>query len=76
MCTPNYMTTEDIRLVADWQDEFIIPAGTFVKPVDLVYVPKHVVDSKYNMHYNKDEDQFCYSSYGMHIIPNKFIRKV
>jgi hypothetical protein len=74
--TPDYLTTQDIELTADWTDKLIIPAGSFVQPMDYGYVPKHCRDSKFNRGYDKNIHWFCYTRFGIFVLPKAMIRAV
>lgn len=76
--TANYLTIEAVEIHRGYGSESItIPQGTFVKPIEFCYVPKHVRDDMFNHNvYNKDTHIYCYSSYGMYPILRTKIREV
>lgn len=75
MSTPDYVLKEEYRFSVGPQDVRVLPAGTFVRPIELYYVPKHVVDNPDYRHFNKHEEVFCYTRYGIIPIPRKHIRR-
>ncbi len=50
-------------------------AGTFVRPIDLKYVPKHITDDERWKYFDKNTDVFCYYSGGIVPIPKALIRE-
>lgn len=73
---PDYALMEDFTYKVGLWESKVMPAGTFLRPVELCYVPKHVVDDSRWSRYDKINDIFCYSSYGFIPIPRKLIRQV
>lgn len=65
--TPNYRLTSDVVVQFDKNDFVILPGGSFVRPIQLYYVPNHVlefwpgVDGQYHV--------FAYTHYGIVPIP-------
>lgn len=52
-----------------------IPAGTFVRPIEYQYVPKHVKeDDRWTRNFNPETEIYCHTSYGMVPVPRKSIR--
>lgn len=76
MKTPNYVLTQDFVAIFGVQDQKILPAGSFVKPVEFTYVPKHVIEGPYGKSFNKRTDVFCYTRIGFISIPRAWIREV
>lgn len=72
--TPNYILTEDFRLQMGMFDTKEIPEGTFVRPIKLEYVPKHVTE-KYK-YFDKTHEIYVYSRYGIFPVPKALIREV
>lgn len=72
---PDYVITEDYSFTFDRTDTKTLPAGSFVKPIELVYVPKHVVEQDRWRGFNKAKDVFCYTRLGIVSIPRKIIRE-
>lgn len=73
--------TPDYRLNAEWSynansfTSFTLPAGTFVRPIEKKYVPKHVLEDT-RWRYSSSSDIYCYCRYGIVPIPAKYITKV
>lgn len=76
MKTPDYVLDSDCEMVDEFWNKKTIPAGTFVKPIDFYYVPKHVREMPLNRYYDKDKETFCYCSYGIVLLPKNKIRRV
>lgn len=56
-------------------DQRTLPSGSFVKPMNIAYVPKHCLkDNQFN--YHPETDQFCFTRYGFIPIPKKLIMEV
>lgn len=76
--TPNYRLNTDFSYSASpgmWanMDQKVIPAGSYVRPLELTYVPKHVVEDKRWEFFNKDLDVFCYTKNGIIPIPRAYL---
>lgn len=60
----NYVLKQEYRF--DHRGELVtLPAGTFVRPLSLEYVPKHILEDKANKYFNPDMEVFCYTRYGI-----------
>lgn len=53
------------------RDSFTLPSGSFVTPLQLKYVPKHVRDSN---HCNLKLEMYCHTHFGIIPIPLKILR--
>lgn len=74
--TPNYILDEDFVYYDDNRNAQTIQAGEFVRPINIEYVPKHVLEDGRWWGYNKETDVFCYTRFGMLLIPKKLIVRV
>ncbi len=74
MRTHDCVTTEEIRIHVLPADTLVIPAGTFVKPIEFHYLPVHVKDNHKSI--NKLTEVICYTRYGMIRIDRSKIRRV
>lgn len=74
--TPDYVLTEDVYYKANTYDEKQIPAGSFVRPIELSYVPKHIIEDTRWRWFNKDLEVFCYTHYGILPIAKDKMRQV
>jgi hypothetical protein len=72
--TPNYMLTEEVRFI-NYGETKTIPKGAFVRPIELKYVPKHVLDSPNNRFFNSATEVFAFTRYGIVAIPKSSIRE-
>lgn len=70
----NFITQESHSFAQGMYDTKIIPAGTFVRPIEYCYVPKHVKDDPRWRHFDQKTEIFCYCSYGMVPILREKIR--
>ncbi len=74
MSTPDYMLTEDFNYQPTRPNSFVIAAGTFLRPIDFYYVPRHIREE--NKFFNKETEVYCYCYYGILVFPKEVIRKV
>lgn len=75
MATPNYaMHTEYSLPNYPGDDPIVLIKGSFVRPMELSYVPKHVKENpRWVRIFNPTMDVFAYTYYGILPIPrNKF----
>lgn len=70
--TPNYVLQEDHSFNQGTQDVRTLPAGTFVRPIEFRYLPRHITDK--NQEYERSV--YCYTRYGIISIPRHKIREV
>lgn len=61
--TANYMLKESVIIHYGPHDQKVIPAGSFVSPVELKYVPKHVIAQYPSWAMGKD-DVYIYTKFG------------
>lgn len=76
MKVEDIVTKQEFSLHISVWDVKIIPAGTFVKPIELRYLPKHVVDDPRWNEYDVEISVFCYTSYGIIPLPRSLLRTV
>lgn len=68
--TPNYVLTEDHNF-GPFGDQKTLEVGSFVRPIEYIYVPKHCLEKGvHNRAFS-----YCYTRYGIILIPNALIRK-
>lgn len=65
--TPDYVLQSDFHMRSGNGDPIVLLAGSFVRPLDLRWVPPHIKDDERNRYFNKDTQIYCYTSFG--IIP-------
>jgi hypothetical protein len=77
MSTPNYVTKEDFRFMSDslWNEK-VLESGTFVRPIELAYVPKHIRDNPMNRWFDAEKEVYVYCSFGIIAIPKNIVRKL
>lgn len=69
-----YMLNESFPFESPTTKQTItLPPGTFVKPIEDVYLPKHVKESLDYKYHDPKEVVFCYCSLGIIPIPKKII---
>lgn len=73
--TPNYVLSESHTYSVGPMDTRTLAAGTFVRPIELPYVPKHVTEDSQNRWFDKETQIYCYCRYGILAIPKKLIRE-
>lgn len=77
MATPNFVLSRNVSVTGEnFQNNIDLSAGTFVRPIDPVYVPKHILDAPMNRWFNEKTEFYCYTPKGILIIPKDAIRKV
>lgn len=74
MATPDYVLVSEHRYKSGSAEAAILPEGTFVRPIDLKYVPKHVVEADLWRYFNSDKEVFCYTRLGIIAIPKELLR--
>lgn len=72
---PEYILDQEYRY-GPMNDPQILPQGSFVKPIEYMWVPKHVIDGEPGKYFNKLTDMFYYTKYGFVAIPTKYVRKI
>lgn len=66
---PTYVTKEDHVMYEGATGSKILPAHSFIRPIEWYYVPKHVIEDSRFKYTDEKTDLFCYTRYG--IIPIK-----
>lgn len=77
--TPNYRLCEDYSFgssnyMSSVKDQKTIPAGSYVRPIKLEYLPNHVLEDHRWRYTNKDTHIFCYTRFGIVPIPKTHLR--
>lgn len=73
--TPNFCLSADFMFSYDRHDTKTLPAGTFVRPLELQYVPQHVLDNPLWRGFNKDKEVFVYTKFGILAVPKHIVRE-
>jgi hypothetical protein len=72
--TPNYVITETHTFTAvGGSNSRTLPAGAFVRPIEVRYLPKHILDR--HRWYNIDSEVFVFTAYGIILIPRSIMRE-
>lgn len=74
--TPDYVLTEDEVISFGIWDEKTIPAGSFVRPIEIVYLPQHVKDRLEHRFFDARYNVYCYTKLGIVMITKIKLRKV
>lgn len=67
---PNFVLNSDYKI----NDEAALPKGSYVVPIKVQYIPKHVLNAY--PFFNKDMSTFCYTKYGIIPILRSYIDEV
>lgn len=62
---PTYVTINDHVIYEGISGNKILPAHSFIRPIDWYYVPTHVMDDTKFKYANKEKEIICYTRYGM-----------
>lgn len=74
--TPNYVLKEEFRVTKGIFNEIVLTAGSFVKPIDPIYLPTHIKESVDFKWFQPDQEAFVYCHYGIVLVPKNLIREV
>jgi hypothetical protein len=74
--TPNFAVKEEVKISMGLYDHITLEAGTFVRPIELKYIPKHVIEDKRWSHFNNEKEVFCYTPKGILPIDRTKVIKV
>lgn len=55
--------------------DIVLPAGSFVCPIDWYYVPKHVKESDRYRWFDKETHSVCYTRFGLVPIAKRVLRE-
>ncbi len=61
---PTYVTKNDTTIYEGATGNKILPAGSFVRPIEWCWVPKHILDDSRFKYGNIDLEVMCYTRYG------------
>jgi len=75
--TPNYVLTEDYQLRTTLgKDPVILPKGSFVRPINYCYLPKHIIEDNGWLAFDLETFVFAYTKFGIFPIPRDILRLV
>lgn len=74
--TPNYCLNQEFVYNWDIHDKKSLPNGSFVRPIELCYIPQHILDIPRNKSFDPEKEIYCYTRYGIMAIPKHMIREV
>jgi hypothetical protein len=72
--TPNYVLTEEVKCLngAEWRS---LPAGSFVRPILLRYLPQHILDAPGHTWFDPSVSVYCFTRYGIIPVEKNKIRE-
>jgi hypothetical protein len=75
--TPNYLTQEEYSVKVLGNDK-VLPANSFVRPIEYTYVPKYLkeIEDMPYQRFNPQTEVFCYTHWGIVVLPLKLLRRV
>lgn len=75
--TTDYVLSVNVSVLKNerW-DKLVIPAGTFVKPIETTYLPAHIKKGDLFKLFMPATEIYVYCSYGMFPVPKDAIRSV
>lgn len=78
MKTPNYVLTEKFSFSANgaFGSAIELPEGTFVRPIEVIWLPTHILQSSDYKFFKPEKEVFVYTRYGIIVVPRDIIRKV
>ncbi len=74
--TPNYALTEEHSVFRkNRTDPIVLPAGSFVRPLELCYVPKHVLEDPQWRYFDKEIEVFVFTKFGIVAVPKRLVKE-
>lgn len=73
--TPNYVLMEDVYVILSVESKKL-DVGSFVRPINIYYLPQHIKDNPRLYPINLKTHTYCFTFYGIVAIPLDKIRKV
>ncbi len=71
--TPNWRLTADFIVKRAGRTSVTLPAGSYVRPMDLYYVPEHIKDA--NPYFWESSETYCYTRHGIVAVPNHYLQE-
>lgn len=76
--TNNFRLIQDYTIPAAYSsftgDFKVLEAGSYVRPIEYMYVPIHVIDDKRWKYFDKILEVFCHTKYGLIPLPWSYLR--
>ena len=80
LATPNYLTTASINILDGSGGTQTLPVGSFVRPIDPYYLPKHIKEKAsgtgFTWGVNLGTHSWYFTHYGIVILPINIVRKL
>lgn len=74
--TPNFVTIKEYTFLKSYFNEKVLPAGTFVRPISLKYLPDHIKNTADYLWFSDTKEMFVYCSMGIVCIPKDIVRQL
>ncbi len=71
--TPNWRLNSSFYAKREGRDSVVIPAGSYVRPIDRYYIPAHVKESY--PFFDPKVESFIYTKFGIFVIPNTYLEE-
>lgn len=71
--TPNYVLVSELIVSIDFRSSKVLPEGSFVRPIDPRWIPKHIAEMYPG--FDKVNQVFAYTHYGIVVIPKTLMRQ-
>jgi hypothetical protein len=73
----DYCTKEEYQYYrSGGLEPIVLPAGTFVKILEPIYLPRHIKESDDYKYYKPETQSWVYCHFGIIVLPDKIIRKI
>lgn len=74
MKLPEYVLMREVTIRTGRYGGKVLPVGSFVRPIEIKWVPKDVIEEQ--RIYNFDKESYYYTYYGIVIVPNEDVRMI
>lgn len=75
MRTSNYRLNQQHTWSQGVHDSKCLPQGSYISPVKIEYVPKHIIEKACHQWFNSEMEIFCFTREGFVAIPKYKIRE-
>lgn len=74
--TPNYILNKQVTIHLGIKGNIIFPEGTFVRPIEVTYLPSHITEDKEFKDFDPDKEVYCYTPKGIKRLLKDCVRKI
>lgn len=67
------MIDQEVIVASDRWGSKVLPVGSFIRPLQLTYVPQHIIDKFPG--FDKERQVFAYTKYGIVPVPKSIVRE-